>query len=396
MMRSAFIMVLVVIAIAQDDGCDQCYCASAPTGCMPRCCHLETAVASPAPPLCTKEFVSNVQGFMFDLDGTVYGDLRKHNSTWGGFIENAIDMHRLLVKKNIPFMYLSNSASKGAQGVDAKFRGLGLAEGIGQNRAFTAGDGLAAFLVARAPSNSRILVLDSSSTFNGETDSCLRVIKRTQTATKWILRVDLQEDEAKEWSAAAKKGEPVFVAYCVDNDLDAKADGGAQGWDYTTLMHSTWLLTNGATLVGHAPDVFGGATMDPAFPELLLNHPGPGTFLSLLREASFLHDQKRDLVIGKGGNMANDFMFPKAMDLLQLQHPLPHLDRKRIAMVGDTLNTDIKGGQGFGMKTIFFSETGVHHMSDLKYYPEVHPRCHFPGVRELVALMEGTSKPVVV
>merc|ERR1719264_1657736 len=86
-------------------------------------------------------------------------------------------------------------------------------------------------------------------------------------------------------------------------------------------------------------------------------------------------------------------MFDPARRLLgkQAGQSLLEADASQLAMVGDTLNTDILGGARYGATTIWFNETGFHHTSDLQFYPEARPTCHLPGVWALLDLLRTVA-----
>eukprot|EP00929_Paragymnodinium_shiwhaense_P051556 TRINITY_DN25927_c0_g2_i1.p1 TRINITY_DN25927_c0_g2~~TRINITY_DN25927_c0_g2_i1.p1 ORF type:complete len:390 (+),score=29.32 TRINITY_DN25927_c0_g2_i1:88-1257(+) len=344
------------------------------------------------PPLCSQEHLKDVRGFMFDLDGTIYGDLRRTDADWAGFIDGAVDMHKYLSSKRIPFLYLSNSAAKGVAGVNTKFRALGLADGTGEGRVWTAANALSQYFVEQVAIGTRILLLDSSSTFDGRTDSCYRQLNHSGVleGKQLDIRLSLSDREAMEWAALAKRGAPVLVTYCAENDLDAFADGGPEGWTYRELKHTMWLLKNGATLVAHAPDDF-NPNVATEFPGVEVWIPGPGPFLRFLREAGAVYDYHRFVIVGKGGQLGSQYMFHPARRLLSQQADIDFfsVEPSHMAMVGDTLNTDVMGGGWYGATTIWFNETGFHHMKDLQYYPDARPTCHVPGVRELLDVLQS-------
>merc|ERR1712241_109692 len=92
---------------------------------------------------------------------------------------------------------------------------------------------------------------------------------------------------------------------------------------------------------------------------------------------------------------SNTFMYAKALGRLQWQAgpEAARLEPGHIAMVGDTLGTDILGGQSYGAKTIWVTRTGFDSLDDLKYFPHVSPTCHVPSVKELAELLMERFAP---
>eukprot|EP00927_Polykrikos_kofoidii_P037063 TRINITY_DN3122_c0_g1_i1.p1 TRINITY_DN3122_c0_g1~~TRINITY_DN3122_c0_g1_i1.p1 ORF type:complete len:474 (-),score=71.28 TRINITY_DN3122_c0_g1_i1:246-1667(-) len=374
------------------------------------------------PPVCDSTHVAEMRCFLFDLDGTMYGDLSGLASTevermaaasptsqvsktpkdaWMGFIDGAMDLHHHLVQANIPFGYLSDTGCKGVEGVDAKFRSLGMPEGAGgARRVWTASLGLGEFLARNAVEfeHARVFVQESGAVYDGSTDSCLRTIRRNPRvkSDSWTIRTNMDDRQAAEWSAHAAAGKPVLIVFCAEDPVDfvdSTPDNGTRGFDFGTLKHLSWLISNGATFLAHAlDDVM--AFVDPVYPQLPLLVPGFGPLLKYLAQAQ---PDRRDssLVIGKGGNLANEFMFKFAMKLLTQQQAnhmseaIP-LQPSSCAMVGDTLNTDIVGGQDFGMKTIWFTNTGIHRLEHFPAFAAegIRPTCRLPNASALLSLLQ--------
>lgn len=79
--------------------------------------------------------------------------------------------------------------------------------------------------------------------------------------------------------------------------------------------------------------------------------------------------------------MGSTFMFEKALAKLRAQGFTGGLHN--IAMVGDVLPTDIKGGKAFGVHT-FFVLTGGNQVDDIPFYPEIgQPTCIFSSVADI-------------
>lgn len=105
--------------------------------------------------------------------------------------------------------------------------------------------------------------------------------------------------------------------------------GFTQHVTYNDFALATYFIRNGARFIGSNPDV--------TFPHELGRLPGAGSFLALLRAAT----DCEPTVIGK----PNRFIFEEALQRLGS-------DIANTAMVGDRLDTDIKGAQAVGLNTI--------------------------------------------
>lgn len=86
---------------------------------------------------------------------------------------------------------------------------------------------------------------------------------------------------------------------------------------------------------------------------------------------------------GKGGNVGSKYMYAKGLELLRSQGFAGGLEN--IAMVGDVLATDIKGGNMFGVKT-FLVLSGCGTVAQEPFFPEAgKPTCVFGGVGDIAA-----------
>ena len=87
--------------------------------------------------------------------------------------------------------------------------------------------------------------------------------------------------------------------------------------------------------------------------------------------------------------MGSKYMYAKGLELLRSQGFSGTLEN--IAMVGDVLNTDIKGGQDFGVHT-FLMLSGCGTVAEEKYYPGVKkPTCVFGSVGDIPRSAEANT-----
>eukprot|EP00005_Dracoamoeba_jomungandri_P000715 CAMPEP_0174257686 /NCGR_PEP_ID=MMETSP0439-20130205/6800_1 /TAXON_ID=0 /ORGANISM="Stereomyxa ramosa, Strain Chinc5" /LENGTH=381 /DNA_ID=CAMNT_0015340883 /DNA_START=12 /DNA_END=1157 /DNA_ORIENTATION=+ len=328
------------------------------------------------------EVIGNLDGYLIDLDGTLYEPQ--------GLIEGAQEFFDYLKDNGVPYVFLSNSGAKGAEGVRAKFMTPPFnisKDPIPLSNIYTAATAASNFVIANCPPGSFIYVLQSISTVGG-VDYFIRVLNRTASPSlfnTWTLRTDLSETEVKEWAVMAQTdAAPVFVIASFDGDVEDFGDPvtGKKGyttWTFDLLSKVGWLIQNGATYLNAAPDTH-NAVYDSKFPGLNLETPGPGTFEKLF--SSSVYPKAMDMMYdsGKGGNVGSKYMMEPARKLLVAQGASGI--KSRIAMVGDTLNTDIKAAIDFDIKSIFVL-SGVHQPSDYPYYPGLRPDCVLDNVGDI-------------
>ena len=99
--------------------------------------------------------------------------------------------------------------------------------------------------------------------------------------------------------------------------------------------------------------------------------------MQLLKSAIFPLGLNSTFCTGKGGNLGSEYMYAKGLELLRQQGFTG--TKENIAMVGDVLATDIKGGQQFGVHT-FLVLSGCNTLADEPFWPDIHPTCVFEGV----------------
>ena len=137
-------------------------------------------------------------------------------------------------------------------------------------------------------------------------------------------------------------------------------------------------MENGATFLNQAPD----AAPWPLRKEgLVLDTPGPGPFVTLIKSAMFPTGVNNSFCTGKGGNLGSKYMYSKGLELLRMQGF--EGGKENIAMVGDVLATDIKGGKDFGVQT-FLMLSGCNTIADEPFFPGVgKPTCVFGSVGDI-------------
>ena len=123
-------------------------------------------------------------------------------------------------------------------------------------------------------------------------------------------------------------------------------------------------MENGAILANQAPD---SAPWPSRKNGLILDTPGPGPFVQLLKSAIYPKGLNSTYCTGKGGNLGSKYMYEKGLEQLRLQGFSGSL--QNVAMVGDVLNTDMKGGQDFGINS-FLVLSGCGDVSQERYFPQ--------------------------
>ena len=152
-----------------------------------------------------------------------------------------------------------------------------------------------------------------------------------------------------------------------DDEVVAVIVALERGLTYETIKRGTLLIRAGADFIG--------TNGDPSYPTEEGFVPGSGMLVTALAASSGV----KPLIIGK----PERGIFDLALDRLQL--PL-----ENIASVGDRLDTDIAGGQRFGMKTILML-SGIAQEEDLRRSP-VQPDWVFSDLIALTHALETASE----
>ena len=160
---------------------------------------------------------------------------------------------------------------------------------------------------------------------------------------------------------AAWRGKPTGLWEGTRRSSEEKCDPpppaeGFSDWGFEMVKAAGALLSHGAQFVYTADDAFNPST-DPKHPGMMFPLPGPGMFAEMMRKLMYPHGQEAIFCCGKGGNMGKKYMMEAAIGLLRQQGHSG--ERRRIVMVGDRFDTDIRAGLSVGTP---------HHVSILNTY----------------------------
>jgi len=328
--------------------------------------------------------IQNVEGFLIDLDGTMYDP--------AGILPGAKKFHNWLVTNNKPFVFLSNSPAKGPDGVQNKFLTPPFVlsnQPVPLSHIRTAATAVSQFLYENAPEGSHLYILESGYCPKGRPcDSCIRVLKKQvpkKLLETWDMRTDLDMDDIYFW-ANRSTNEPgrTFVVSCNDGPIqDIDGDPvtnkiGYKSWSQEMLTKAAALIENGALLVSAAPDSSNVLPKNPKYPNITVLEPGPGAYENLLKAVAY--PKVNESVIGKGGVMGTKYMIEGGIQQLRMQGFRG--GKKNVAMVGDRLDTDIIAGVLANISSIFVL-SGVHSLGDMSAYPDAVPSCILPSVGEI-------------
>jgi len=228
-----------------------------------------------------------VKGFLIDLDGTLYLGNEP--------VEGATDFINGLLKKNIPFLLLTNNSTRTPSQVSEKLAKMGIE--VDESKIYTSANALGDYLREFYPGPHRAFVI-------GE-DGVLEEVKKCG----WEI-VDSPDAE--------------FVIVGLDTKVD-----------YKKLKIAVLAIERGAKFIA--------CNRDSSFPtpEGLL--PGAGAIVNAITTVVGIEP----VVLGK----PNDYIVKYAVKRMGV--PL-----ENVAIVGDRLDTDIALGKKLGMVTILVL-TGV-------------------------------------
>jgi len=156
---------------------------------------------------------------------------------------------------------------------------------------------------------------------------------------------------------------------------------GFNDWGFEMVKAAGALLSHGAQFVYTADDAFNPST-DPKHPGMMFPLPGPGMFAAMMRTLMYPHNQEAIFCCGKGGNMGKKYMMEAAIDMLRQQGHSG--ERRRIVMVGDRFDTDIRAGLSVGISTCLVT-SGCHNLACQQSYRKDPAHFHAPSVISLIA-----------
>lgn len=224
--------------------------------------------------------LSAVRGFLLDMDGVLYRGMAVR--------EGARELIAYFHEHHIPYLCLTNNATRTAAQYEEKLRQLGLP--IPADRVLGSAETTAKWLAAQSP-GATVYVIGG--------DGLKQELERRG--------VRLVETEEAEW-----------VVVGLDTELT-----------YRKLKVAVRAIYRGAGFVGTNPDT--------TFPDADGLSPGCGAILAAVEAATNV----RPIIIGK----PEPIIFHEALRRL-------NLPPEQVAMVGDRLDTDILGGQRLNLVTV--------------------------------------------
>ena len=108
--------------------------------------------------------------------------------------------------------------------------------------------------------------------------------------------------------------------------------------------------------------------------------PGPGMFAEMMRKLMYPHGKDAIFCCGKGGNMGGKYMMEPAIELLRQQGHSG--ERRRIVMVGDRFDTDIRAGLSVGIRTCLVT-SGCHNLECQQFYRTDPAHLYAPTILHL-------------
>ncbi|KAJ1445523.1 HAD-like domain-containing protein [Pelagophyceae sp. CCMP2097] len=378
---------------------------------------LQAALAAGAPPAAairvepTDDLLSRVSGVLIDLDGTIY--------TPSGLIDGADDLWSYIIRRKLPYCFVSNTGAKGASGVRKK---LANADGafalrhkpVPTRSIVTAAEATIEYLASRVAPGAKLFVIAGDERSNkkkaaprprsasiggdgahemarraaqpgrggvgaappfqegdgGESwwMTALRAAVPAETLASWDVRTYLSERESRRWAALSLHHDVLVVIFSdgeICNHFDPMTgERGFADWSFDMVKKASYLLAHGAKLVVTAEDAFNTAH-DEAYPGHVFPLPGPGMFAAAFRKLMYPLGEKNIVVIGKGGESC--CMIEKALEVLQEQG-CDTSDRSKILIIGDRFDTDVAAGVLSGLSTCLV-ESGAHDISLQRFYP---------------------------
>ena len=115
-------------------------------------------------------------------------------------------------------------------------------------------------------------------------------------------------------------------------------------------------------------------------------------FAEMMRKLMYPHGKEAIFCCGKGGNVGGKYMMEAAIELLRRQGHSG--ERRRIVMVGDRFDTDVRAGLSVGIRTCLVT-SGCHKLECQQFYRMDPAHFYAPTVAHLTATndaAEGAAK----
>lgn len=259
-------------------------------------------------------------GYIFDMDGVIYrGD---------EIIKDAITAINILKSKGCKVMFITNNSSKLAEEYVAKLKEIGVSP-VADDEVMTSGDIAISYLkkeLEQNPQRNNVLCV------------CGDAVKTL------LRRAGFRIIDPKEY----KKADYVIVG--ITTDFDWKLGNYA----------SNAIAVYGAKFIATNPDIAKPVPNGEIF-------AGTGAIVKFIETAS----QTEPQIMGKP--------YPK---MFEIAIQKMGLDKSKVLMVGDLLNTDIKGALDFGIDSAFVL-TGLHKREDIQRF-RITPTYVIESLMELV------------
>ncbi|HGJ67434.1 TPA: HAD-IIA family hydrolase [bacterium] len=253
--------------------------------------------------------MKSYKGYIFDMDGVIYrGD---------EIIYEAVEAINTLVKNGHKVMFVTNNSGKLAVEYAKVVKNMGII-GIGENDILTSGNVASIYLkkqLAQNPDRKNILCV------------CGNAVKTL------MKEIGMNIIDPKDY----KNAHYVIVGITTDFNWEL-GDHAANA-----------IAVYGAEFIGTNPDVAKPAENGEIF-------AGTGSIIAFIETAS----QTKATIMGK----PYPEIYKSALERMKL-------DIKETLMVGDLLNTDIKGANELGMDSAFVL-TGLHKKDDIQRF-DIHP-----------------------
>ena len=265
--------------------------------------------------------MKSYKGYIFDMDGVLYrGD---------EVIQDAIDAINMLKNKGCKVIFMTNNSSKLASEYESKIKEIGVSS-VDENEIITSGDVAVMYLkneIQTNPDHRNVLCV------------CGDAVKTL------MKKIGMNVIDPKEYKSAN------YVIAGITTDFN---------WEIGNYAANA-IAVYGAKFIGTNPDIAKPVPNGEIF-------AGTGAIINFIETAS----QVKANIMGK----PYPVMYNAALQRMEL-------DKSDALMVGDLLNTDIKGALDLGMDSAFVL-TGLDKREDIQRYG-ITPTYVIESLMELVS-----------